>query len=82
MIKIMRQFITIDKKVMRQSITWGDIFKVLLKQWILGKFLCDRVYFGAFFMRQGTGCGKICCTQTPSFPSQVRPLPGCIHSKN
>ena len=48
---------------------WKDIFRVLLKQWI--------VYtFGKIFgRRQGTGCGEI--SHTPGhFPSQVPPPPG------
>ena len=54
LIKIKRQGITIDKKVMRQGIMWKDTFnishetldfgKVFMRQGIpLGNFLCDRV---------------------------------------
>ena len=46
LIKITRQGITIDKKIMRLGIMWKGIFRVLLQQWI--------VYtFGKIFMRQG-----------------------------
>ena len=43
--KVIRQSMTIDKEIMRQCIMWKDIFRVLLKQWILAKILSDRVYF-------------------------------------
>ena len=49
LIKIMRRGITIDKKIMRQGIMWKDAFRVLLKQCVLAKFLCDRVYFWTIF---------------------------------
>ena len=45
LIKIMQQVITIDKKIVRHTIMWKDIFRVLLKQRILARFLCNRVYF-------------------------------------
>ena len=31
----------------------GMPFRVLLKQWIMAKFLCDRVYFWAIFYATG-----------------------------
>ena len=50
LIKITRQGITIDKKIMRQGIMWKGIFRVLLNQWLSVKLLCDRVYFwGTFY---------------------------------
>ena len=44
-----------------------DIFRVLLKQWILAKFLCGRVYFWAIFY--AIGCeGESECL----FPEDLR----------
>ena len=63
--------ITIRKLCYRVS-CGKKFFRIFLKQWILAKFLCDRVYFWAFFMRQGKECGEICHTPLSS-PSQVLP---------
>ena len=41
---------------------WKDIFRVLLKQWILSKFYATGYTVGPFVMRPGTGCGEICHT--------------------
>ena len=53
LIKIMRQGIRIDKKIMNRVSCGRMPFRVLLKQWILAKFLCDRVYFWAIFYAIG-----------------------------
>ena len=36
-----------------QGIVWKDIFRVLLKLWIFGESLCDRVYFWRIFHATG-----------------------------
>ena len=74
LIKIMRQGITIDKKIMQQGIMWKGIFYISLETMdfgknsmrqgiLLGHFLCDRV--------QGV---ESFATHPCHFPSQV-PLP-------
>ena len=76
LIKIMRQGITIDKKIMRQDIMWKDAFessletmdfsKIFMQQGILlGHFLCDRV--------QGV---ERFAAHPRHFPNQVPPPPG------
>ena len=67
LIKVMRQGIKVDKKIMRQGITWKNILLEFCRNNLV-KFLCDTGYtFGAFFVRQGTVCGEICHTcQSPS----------------
>ena len=55
LIKIMREGITIDKKIMQEGIVWKDTFwssretmdsgKIFMRQGtLLGHFLCDRVW--------------------------------------
>ena len=73
LIKIMRQGITIDKKIMRQGITWKDAFKSPL----------EAMDFGKMFMRQGIHLGHFLCdriqgverfaTHPHHFPSQAPP---------
>ena len=73
LIKIMRQGITIDKKVMRQGIMWKDTFKSSH----------EIMHFGKIFMRQGILLGNFLCdrvqgverfaTHPRHFPSQVPP---------
>ena len=73
LINIVRQGITIDKKIMRQGIMWKDIFwssletmdfgQIFTRQGILlGHFLCDRV--------QGV---ESFATHPRHFPSQPPP---------
>ena len=53
LIKMMRQGITIDKKLCDRVSCGRTSFGVLLKQWILAKLLCDRVYLWAIFYATG-----------------------------
>ena len=49
----MRQCITIEKKLCDRASCGRMPFRVLLKQWILAKFSCDRVYFWTIFYATG-----------------------------
>ena len=44
--------VSIERKMLR------GLFEQLI-MYTFGKFVCDRVYFGVFFMRQGAGCGEV-----------------------
>ena len=63
---------TIDEKIIQHRIMWKDIFRVLLKQWIM-------YTFGNASVRQGTGCGGIChtgiCHTPPSLSWSSAPPP-------
>ena len=73
LIKIMRQGLTIDKKIMRQGIMWKDAFQSSL----------ETMDFGKIFMRQGILLGYFLCdrvqgverfaTHPRHFPCQVPP---------
>ena len=47
-----------------------------MKQWILAKFLCDRVYFWAFFYANRVLGVERFATHPCQFPSQVPPGSG------